>query len=222
MDPHALVSLAEDLDYLKRWVEEGDIRPDEVRRGSAVLRRMFLEQEYQTAWRALDLPGHPVVYAVDFDHVVGPDGGLIQYAFAAGVTIKQVQIVSVCLYRGRELPPSPPELPNARDNQRYLFEKRFPIRDYMDSHCAAYLTDRVTRREVIRYFANLKSGVHSGRKAELKDRVLKARLQHLDGCMNLMGFCPLMAELMAIGQVLALSDDAQAFKAEVARRWPPR
>lgn len=222
MDPHAIISVAEDLDYLRRWVETGDVRPDEVRRGSAVLRRMFLEQEYPTAWRALGLPRHPAVYAVDFDFVIGPDGGLIQYAFAAGVKIQEVEFVSLCMYRGREAPPSRPPPPDARENQRFLFEKRFPIREYMDSHCAAYLTDRVTRREVIRYFANLKSGVHSGRKAELKDRELRARLQHLDGCMNVMGFCPLMAELLAIGQVLALSDDAQVLKAEVARRWGVR
>jgi hypothetical protein len=63
MDRDALTAVAEDLEYLSGWGSE--ISNAEIRRGTAILRRLLVEDAYGTAWRTVGRCKQPSLMAVD-------------------------------------------------------------------------------------------------------------------------------------------------------------
>ncbi len=72
MDRDSIIAVAEDLEYLATW--SGNITDPEIRRGTAVLRRLLVEDAYGTAWRAVGKTRQPTLIAVDIDLMVGEHG----------------------------------------------------------------------------------------------------------------------------------------------------
>ena len=70
MDAEALKIVADDLEYLANWGAE--VSDGEIRRGSAVLRRLLVEDVYGAAWRAIGKQKQPTVIAVESKTVVEP------------------------------------------------------------------------------------------------------------------------------------------------------
>ena len=68
MDRDALVAVAEDLTYLGEWGPA--IGDPEIRRGSAVLRRLLVEDAYGAAWRAIGQAKQPSLVAVHLPNLI--------------------------------------------------------------------------------------------------------------------------------------------------------
>ena len=70
MKPNNIQVVVEDIEYLRAgW--GGSLSDPEARRGSAVLRRLLVENAYGDAWRALGFHGEPRVRAVDLKQIIG-------------------------------------------------------------------------------------------------------------------------------------------------------
>ena len=209
MDIESILLVAEDLEYLATW--RGDIKDPEIRRGSAVLRRLLVEDAYGHAWRSLGRPKQPSLIAVDLDMMLGNDWNLTEIALAGGADFRGVQMAAMVMHKGNGPLGNPPPEPIREDG--YPFEREFTLSDFLDSTSGVVHGRRFKRREVIKYIANVKGGVHlssQARKQEKKliDRLGKAEkrilVHHTDG---------LLVEAVAIGQALGNSDDAKDFVA---------
>lgn len=71
MDHDSLIAVAEDLEYLAQW--GSDISNADIRRGTAVLRRLLVEDAYGTAWRAVGEVKQPSLPGVDLTLLLGND-----------------------------------------------------------------------------------------------------------------------------------------------------
>ena len=75
--------VADDLLYLAHWGPK--ISDGEIRRGSAILRRLLVEDVYGCAWRAIGKSKQPKLIAIDLDLIATPDNlSEIIFALAAG------------------------------------------------------------------------------------------------------------------------------------------
>ena len=207
MNTESIIAVAEDLAYLACWT--GDIPEPEIRRGTAVLRRLLIEDAYGAAWRAIGRPKQPAVIAVDLNQMLGGNVWQIHVALAGGACFRGVQIGSTVGRRGGVVTSVAPAAPIRANG--YPFDRQYTLSDFLASP-AGIVDDRpFTRREVIRYIANVKGGVHLStevRKSEAKlvERLSRAekriRVQHVDG---------LLVEVVAIAQALGSSEDAKSF-----------
>jgi hypothetical protein len=209
VDADAIQAVAEDLLFLRaRW---GPDLPDaEIRRGCATLRRLLVEGAYGSAWRAVGLQKEPSVVAVDLDGVLDETPpSLVEFALAAGAIFRGVLMASCTLLKSGSPPskmPGPPLTPDG-----FPGEQHFTLSRYLSSTAGMVQGRQFTRRDVIKYVANAKGGVHAGpsqHKAELKliERMAKAerrlRLHQTDG---------LFVELVAIAQAIGRSADLEVF-----------
>ena len=97
MNRAQIQTVIEDLEYLSSdWVK--DISDPKVRRGSAILRRLLVEDAYGRAWRAIGLQQQPKVIAVDIKNFLGsaPQSD-VEIALPAGVPIGKVMMAGICL-----------------------------------------------------------------------------------------------------------------------------
>jgi hypothetical protein len=162
MDRDDLLMVADDLNYLKRWgptISDGDIR-----RGSAVLRRLLVEDAYGQAWRAIGRPKQPSLIAVDISSLVTlPE---VVFALAQGAHFRGLQFANMLVNKGGT--PIGNFSPPLRADG-YPGEKEFTLSEFLASPSGIVEGRVFSRRDVIRYIANVKGGVHLSakqRKAE--------------------------------------------------------
>jgi len=129
MDTESILLVAEDLEYLATWC--GDIKYPEIRRGTAVLRRLLVEVAYGHAWRSLGRPKQPRLIAVDLDMILGNDWNLMDIALAGGADFRGVQMAAMVIHKGNGPLGNPPPEP-IRENG-YPFERVFTLTDFLDS-----------------------------------------------------------------------------------------
>ena len=94
--------VVEDLEYLRAdW--GGTISNPVVRRGSALLRRLLVENAYGNAWRALGFHGEPKVRAVDLNQIIGSTPlSEVDMALAAGSIIGKISMVGLSMTRSKK------------------------------------------------------------------------------------------------------------------------
>jgi len=210
MDRDAIVAVAEDLEYLSSW--PGDIQDPEIRRGTAVLRRLLVEDAYGAAWRATGRSKEPTLIAIDLDLMIGNHVSAVFMALACGANFRGLKTATFCMHKGPPFENSPPG-PIRQDG--FPFERLFTLSQYLKSTSGVVSGRPFNRREVIKYIANVKGGVHLSprmRKQEMKliERLGKAekkvRFHNTDG---------ILVQAVAIGQCLGGSTDAESFIAEV-------
>lgn len=174
----SLITVAEDIAYLRlAWSPE--VTNADLRRGSAVLRRLLVEGVLGQAWRSTGQHGEPAIPCTEIisdDHRHRPRSHIVS---AGGGTIG---IAGVEVYFGPDaiVPEDERHLPPTRDRVLRLTE-------FLASASVVIDGDSVSRREVVKYHANVLGGVHLGlssrrRKAEqdlirrierMKDRFVK-------------------------------------------------
>ena len=98
MDFDSLIAVAEDLEYLSQWGE--DISNGEIRRGTAILRRLLVEDSYGAAWRAVGEVKQPTLPAVDLSVLLGNDTNNVVYALAGGAHFRGVHMACMMLNKG--------------------------------------------------------------------------------------------------------------------------
>lgn len=209
MDRDSLVAVAEDLHYLSQWGPE--ISDAEIRRGTAVLRRLLVEDAYGAAWRAIGKEKQPSLIAVDLDLLTGDNAPRITFALAGGAHFRGMHIAGMLMHAGSKPLGSAPAKPIREDG--YPFERTFTLSEYLSSSSGIVEGQTFNRREVIKYIANVKGGVHLSAKQRKAEEKLIARLGKIEKKVRIHMSDGLLVEAVAIGQALGSSEDARAYMA---------
>lgn len=216
MDYDSLVAVAEDLEYLAQW--GSNISTGEIRRGTAVLRRLLVEDAYGTAWRAIGQAKQPSLLAVDLDLLLGNDSNKVVYALAGGAHLRGMQMACMLVNKGSKpigSAPPPPIRPNG-----YPYERAFRLSEYLSSNAGVVEGHAFNRREVIKYLANVKGGVHLSAQQRKTEEKLIARLGKIEKKMLVHNTDGLLVEAVAMAQALGTSTDAK-FYVQKIKSLPP-
>ncbi|MEQ8693913.1 MAG: hypothetical protein RIC85_01120 [Gammaproteobacteria bacterium] len=204
MDNDQLRSVAEDLEYLKEdWHPE--ITEPDIRRGSATLRRLLVEDAYGKAWRQLGNDGQPRLIAVDLDLVLGGvDHANVYCVIAWGARFRGLEMASPCIAQSSDLPIPPDPIRTGG----FPGEREFSLSEYMDSDSGVAESVRVSRRDIIKYVANVKGGVHLGQKTKRKEKDLIKRVGKFEQRAIANTTDGLLVEIVAIAQAVGESEAA--------------
>ncbi|MDV6344595.1 hypothetical protein [Nitrosomonas sp. Is37] len=215
MDNDSLIAVAEDLEYLSQWGSE--ISNAEIRRGTAILRRLLVEDAYGVAWRSIGKAKQPSLIAVDLSLLLGKHATEVVYALAGGALFRGMSMACMFLNKGTtplgETPPPP-----IRKNG-YPFERLFTLSEYLSSLSDVVEGREFNRREVIKYLANVKGGVHLSAQQRKTEEKLIARLGKIEKKIMVHNTDGLLVEAVAIGQSLGDSEDARLFIKEIKARF---
>jgi hypothetical protein len=191
----------------------GDIQDPEIRRGTAVLRRLLVEDAYGTAWRAMGRTREPTLIAVDLDLMLSEQMKTVMIALAGGADFRGLKSAAFCIHPGSKPMGRPPPEPVRKDG--YPFEQVFTLSQYLKSTSGVVDGRSFTRRDVIKYIANVKGGVHLSSQERKKEKMLIERLGKAEKRLTFHNTDGLLVEAVAIAQSLGQSADAKSFVAEV-------
>lgn len=204
MDATELQTVVEDLEYLQNgWGPE--IANPDIRRGSAVLRSLLVENVYSRAWRSVGFERQPSVIAVDIDKLIGGETDLVVCCLAWGAHFRGLYMASPLINEGGK-PIGDASAP-LRENG-YPGEREYHVSEFMESTAGIAGRLIVKRREIIKYVANVKGGVHLGQKAKAAERKLVNKLAKFENRIQAHTTDGVFVELVAIAQAVGLSDDA--------------
>ena len=207
MNKDDLLIVADDLQYLSQW--GSDISDGDIRRGSAVLRRLLVEDVYCHASRAIGEEKQSKLIVIDLSSVVTPDNlSDIVFALAAGAHFRGVHMACMLLNKGTK-PLGDLGPPLSKDG--YPGEREFTLSEFLSSMSGSVEGRTFNRREVIKYIANVKGGVHLSPKQRKAEAKLVARLGKIERNMTVHTTDGLLVELVAIGQATGKSDNAKEF-----------
>ncbi len=216
MDKESLICVAEDLEYLKdQWGP--DIQDPDIRRGSPVLRRLLVEGLYGQAWRAMDFDKQPNVIAVDIYNLVDPENlDDIVCIMAWGAHFRGLVMALPCINKGNK----PPELhtPPLRENG-YPGERIFSLSEYIESVSGIAQGEVIKRREVIKYVANIKGGVHLSQKRKRAEKTLVKKLERFEKIINVHTSDGIFVEIVSIAQTIGNSDDAIMLSKQIRQKF---
>jgi hypothetical protein len=227
-DPWA--SIAEDLEWFqKEWCTLYEPPSEgEIRRGTAALRRLLLEDWIGRAWRHFGFAKQPSIVGPDLLPLAARDGHKIEHIsslFAGGATINGIQLAMIGL--ARVFNPTTGASADAEtgfavkqfciarkassghreDNDLdALVEKSWHLSKYLEAPGAVRRGEVISRRDIVGYFANVGGGVHLGSSKKEKKRVhdLVQELLNKIGADTMDG---VFFELLSIGQAIGRSDD---------------
>lgn len=212
MDRDGLLAVADDLKFLSGWGPE--IADGDIRRGSATLRRLLVEDAYGMAWRAVGFARQPTLVAVDLWNLVPSDSiNIIEFALAAGAEFRGVYLAAMVVNRGNTAPPAPN--PAVLRSDGYPGERQYELSEYMGSVSGIVGGLTFTRRDVIKYIANVKGGVHLSPKQRKREEKLVNRLGKIEKKMMVHNSDGLLVELVAIAQAVGRSDDSRTYVEKV-------
>jgi hypothetical protein len=208
MNREDLLTVADDLNYLKQWgptISDGDIR-----RGSAILRRLLVEDAYGQAWRSIGRPKQPGLIAVDISSLATlPD---VVFALAQGADFRGLHFAGMLLNKG-SVPIGNLSAPLRAHG--YPGEKEFTLSAFLVSPSGMIEGRAFSRRDVIKYIANVKGGVHLSANQRTAEQKLVARLGKIEKKITVHTTDGLLVEIVAIGQALGKSEDAHSFTEHV-------
>lgn len=189
----------EDLLYLKRsWYNELD--RSELRRGSAILRRLFIEDEYGKLWRILGFGKQPTVICVDLDSVLPLfDPTKMVFAFASGLRLSGIQYSPILIHEGDECTAY-----NEQVAENSIVS--MTISKYLDSTAVFFDNKKISRRECVQFCANKLGGVHLEKLGEKLSDEFQA-LKKLENRMFINFVDAFMREIQCIGQAIVNSND---------------
>lgn len=206
MNKNDIKIVADDLNYLATW--NPDISEGDIRRGSAVLRRLLVDGVYGKAWRAIGKGKQPNVVAIDISSLTEPNALKdIKYVVAAGAKFRGADFAVMLVNKGTRPIGNlgPPMTPDG-----YPGEREFSLTEFVASPSGAVDGRVFLRREVIQYIANVRGGVHqddSGKTA----RKLTARLGKIERKLAIADTDALLVEIVAIAQAVARASDTAEF-----------
>jgi len=97
----------------------------------------------------------------------------------------------------------------------YPFERMFTLSEYLSSNAGVVEGQTFNRREVIKYLANVKGGVHLSAQQRKTEKKLIARLGKIEKKVLIHNTDGLLVEAVAIAQALGASQNAKAYIAYV-------
>lgn len=228
-------TVADDIEWLRReWCTIfAPPREDEIRRGSAALRRLLLEDSLGKAWRHFGFERQPRISGpnvlklledrgVELRHVVSLIAGggtvnglqmaLIGSARAGNASTGvpadadegfAVAVISIC----RDARSGPATTGELLD----LVEYPLPLTSYRDAVGAIRLGDTISRANVIRYFAHVAGGAHfdPGMSSVRGDPTPHLLVRDLESKVKADLVEGLHFELLSIGQAIGRSTDLE-------------
>ena len=90
-------------------------------------------------------------------------------------------------------------------------EHEFSLSEFLGSPSGIVDGRIFSRREVVKYIANVRGGVHLGRTEKKAEKKLVARLGKIEKKLTIQMIDALLVELVAIAQAVAQSEDAANF-----------
>jgi hypothetical protein len=217
-----------DLAYLR---DEWGPAPsdDALRRSSAALRVLLVEDAFGRAWRVVGLRKQPVIHCPDLVaamvHVPRAD---IAYAQAGGGSLPAGKMYGDVLFRGNHtVPATPPErsigLSKFVDAPGILVNPALVAQSVADmsrisgrslAPPSPDLADELlvaSRRDVIKYVAHRLGGTHVGRARNEEEAKLWAALDMASKHFHLLEKPAVFYELLSIGRLTAAGSDAGSF-----------
>ncbi|WP_144395603.1 hypothetical protein [Pleionea sediminis] len=205
MNSEQIKYIAEDLEYLRDgW--SPDINEPDIRRGSAVLRRLLVEFAYTQAWKAAGFEKQPKVIAVDLDSILGcVDDSDIICSLAWGAEFRGLYMSTPCVNRGSFAlgSASPP-----MRKKGFPGEREFYLNEFVESTSGLASGTKVNRREVIKYVANVKGGVHLSSKRRTDEKALIKKLEKFEQKISAHTTDGILVEIVSIAQAIGMSEDA--------------
>ncbi len=200
-----ILTVIEDLEYLRdTWI--GEISDAEIRRGSALLRRLLVEDIYGMAWRTAGFKAQPSVAGPNLNVLLsGQDLTKVTCALAGGGKLGGFVTGGISMHRGETIDSLKEKQGETTGGMEYLF----PLSEFMETTCAVVDGKQIKRRELIKYMANTRGGVHLGSsRARAKEKQLIKKIGKLEGRINHTQKDGLFFELLSIGQAVGASEDA--------------
>ncbi len=207
MDNEQIKYIAEDLEYLRDGWGPDVLEPD-IRRGSAVLRRLLVESSFSQAWRAAGFEKQPRVIAVDLRNIFEKlNLELVICSLAWGAHFRGVFMSSPCIYPGTTIPMGKPSPAIRKDG--FPGEREFYITEYMESLSGIAEGIHVNRREIVKYVANVKGGVHLSSKRRSAEKKLIKKMKMFEKKIMAHTTDGILVEIVSIAQAIGMSDDAR-------------
>lgn len=231
--PHLFQTVAEDIEWLRDTWLLADETPDTatIRRGSAVLRSLLVNNLIQIAWKQCGLPGGPTLTGPDLrqfaDHAnldiklaasVVSGGGIIngiQYSIVGAWRIdnpttgipasadERFAVLTSSVARDCREEPEPSELDP-------IVQKEWKLSAYFNAPSAVRRGDVISRKSLIEFFANYAGGVHLDRaNSGSTKRALYEFVDELTVKVSVEQTDGLHFELLSIGQAIGASADMQ-------------
>lgn len=207
IDLDFLKVIAEDLELL-RDVWKHDYPEPDIRRGSAILRRLLVDGEYLHAWKMVGFDKQPSLRAVNLLNLIkGIPESQIIVSLAMGAHYRDAYWAGVCLA------PNNMQIQTHEtkfDNSSYPGEQTYYLSDFLGSSSGIANSKHITRRDVIKYVANVLGGVHINPKQRKEEEKLVARVGKFHKKIQLQNSDGLLIELTAIAQAVGQSNDCTA------------
>ena len=234
-DPWA--SIADDIEWFEReWCTLYEPPSDaDIRRGTATLRRLLVEDWVGTAWRHFGFAKQPFVVGPNVVDLAAHDGVEIKHIaslIAGGATINGIQSSMIGMARMdhpqtgvsadadegfavKQFSIVRDARGESKDNELTpLTNKSWPISNYLDAPGAIRRGYVISRRDIVSYFANVGGGVHLGPSKKDKKQIYELEREHINkiGADTMDG---LFFELLSIGQAVGRSEDLKKLVAAI-------
>ena len=199
----------EDLEYIRdTW---RDISEASLRRGSVTLRRLLIDDELLRAWKAVGFKEGFTLKAPRADTLLeSPESGSIHVIISGGGMLEGMTMGLATINAGRRA---------IKVMNGNPMEHSFRLKEFMSSTSIYVERTKISRHEIINYVANKLGGAHTdftrGGGKGLKQSILDRNV----GKFRFGGQIPskfegvnaVYFELLFIGQLVALSEDAGRF-----------
>jgi len=204
--------IAEDLELLKNsWTHQYP-EPD-IRRGSAILRRLLVDNEYMHAWKQVGFERQPTLNAVDLSLLIeGIPESQIIVSLAMGAHYRDAYWAGICLTSNNMRIKTHDSKFNS---QSYPGERTYYLSEYLSSSSGIANSKHITRKDVIKYIANVLGGVHINPKQRKQEAKLVARVEKFHKKIQLQKSDGLLIELTAIAQAIGQSADCSKLIAKI-------
>ena len=197
--------VAHDLRYLREtW--DRIVEDSELRRGSAVLRRLLVDNLLQRAWRQSGLEGEPQILASTLEPVIsGIREECISLAAAGGAEYHGMEVRgSLCVHFEMDL---------AAMREKWsqgVPETTCGVKAFTEATCLVLHGRRISRRQLIKHVANRMGGVHAGDSGK-QDAMITTLLDSAHEVWCLAEKSVVYYELLSIGQALVRAPDIVNF-----------
>jgi hypothetical protein len=216
------ISVAEDIEHLRQWWKCDPDRAT-VRRGSAILRRFFVDRDRPLlrAWRECGFENQPIIKAPDLIGLLN-DGNVdlskVMVALAGGAKIKGAEIAFFCIIEHTGRPAPVLDLVGQTEDKN-LREAKWRLNDFGESAAIVAQGEIVKRRELIKYYANKLGGVHLSSNVRRSEEKLVKRINKLGNIVTAIAEMDSMYfELLSIGQAVGKSEDLAKLCQEIRSR----
>lgn len=232
-------SVADDIEWFeKEWCTLYEPPSDaEIRRGSAALRRLLVEDYLGEAWREFGFKKQPIVLGPDVIALAAKQGHEIRRVaslIAGGATINGLQAAMIGFARvdnpGTGVSADAEEgfavesfniIRDARgqpeDNDLAgLVNTEWYLSNYLDAPGAVRRGEEIPRRDIVGYVANVGGGVHL-RATNKKKKKVYALVEELINKVGVDTMDGVLFEILSIGQAIGRSEDLMKLVAAIRR-----